>query len=379
MSEPSTSGRARLRQGFRLLCWAAALASPLAAETPDPDLSLEAAQVVPPPLQLQGRANLDYARELEARLGSLRPEQRKDFFRQLRAQQRSLSRFIEEMVFNYEKAKSLRHAVEGEDQSLAASAGELQDAQRKLILQYKSMARAMEDLRRREDPVKLDSTDLQADLYAGFQFSTLYQDQGQNASFFSKSLPFVALDLRNTFLRPGQGEWLETFGTLSFQSASRETSDTVSVITSTGNFRGEMGLWWMRSLTESASWGMLGSTGLVGYTTHETAPDLSVANRDVFRSTFHFGFTLRQEAGAAHDSVAEIAYERDPLFLHPDRLVLRGKVVLTQFGSSGGKGDFFMEGWASKGRAGRDEAVLELGIRLNTLSFLRSLGGGGKL
>jgi hypothetical protein len=36
-----------------------------------------------------------------------------------------------------------------------------------------------------------------------------------------------------------------------------------------------------------------------------------------------------------------------------------------------------MEGWASKGQVGRDEAVLLLGIRLSTLSFLRSLGGGG--
>jgi hypothetical protein len=360
------------------LALAALLGVRAGAAQPDPDLSLEPARVAPPPLQVNGAANPDYARDLEARLQSVPEADRKLFFKLLRRQQRSLDRYLEEMTFNYERAKSLHTALKGEDQTPAARAADLMDAQRESILQYRVLARAIERLRKREDPMKVDALDFQADLYAGFEFDNLYQDQDSNSnSFFSKSLPFVSLDLRNIFRWPEGEKWLETFGTLSFQSASKETSDTVSVITTTGNFKGEMGAWMMRPVTESVSWGVLGSAGLVGYTAQESTADLSAADRDHFRSTYLLGLTLRQEAGPMRNSVAEVAYERDPLFVHLDRLVVLGKVVLTQFGSSGANGDFYIEGWASKGRVGRDEAVLLLGIRLSTLSFLRSLGGGG--
>ncbi|MGH7866807.1 MAG: hypothetical protein ACREP9_04010, partial [Candidatus Dormibacteraceae bacterium] len=68
-------------------------------------------------------------------------------------------------------------------------------------------------------------------------------------------------------------------------------------------------------------------------------------------------------------------YLRDPLFLKRDRLFIRGRVVLTQLGSNGSGGDFYIEGSVNKGSAGRDEAVLLVGIRLSTISFLRSLSG----
>ena len=365
-----------LRNGIRALCLPALLCGPLGAAQADPDLSLEPGRLLPPPLQLKGEANPDYARDLEARLSGLPAEDRKAFFKHLRRQQRALARHLEQMEFNYEKTKSLHTSLAGEEPALIASAEALVAAQRQAILQYRGMARAIEQLRRREDSTKVDASDFQADLYAGFEFDTLYQDQEQSSSFFSKSLPFVSLDLRNCFTWAGEEKWVETFGTLSFQSASKETSDTVAVITSTGNFKGEMGLWYMRPVTETVSWGLLGSTGVVGYTTQATAPDLSVSSRDEFRATFHGGITLRQETGPMRNSVAELAYEKDPLFLHPDRLMIRGKVVLTQFGSTGANGDFYMEGWCSKGRVGRDEAVLLLGIRLSTLSFFRGLGGG---
>jgi len=366
-----------LLAGLRVLCLPALMLGPALAAQADPDLSLEPEKVQPPPLQLKGEANPAYAAELEARLAGLRQPDRKAFFRQLRRQQRSLNRYLEQMTFNYEKTKDLHASLKNEEPALVAQAAGMLEAQRQAILKYRGMERAIENLRRREDPMKVDAQEFQADLYAGFQFSSLYQDQDQTGSFFSKSLPFVSLDLRHAFRWPEGEQWLEGFGTLSFQSASKETSDTVSVITTTGNFKGEMGGWWMRPLTESVSWGVLGSTGLVGYSTQNQAAGLSSSSRDQFRSTFHLGVTLRQEAGAMRDSVAEIAYEKDPLFLRPDRLLVRGKVVLTQFGSTGANGDFFMEGWTSKGRSGRDEAVLLLGIRLSTLSFLRSLGGGG--
>jgi len=239
------------------------------------------------------------------------------------------------------------------------------------------MARAIVRERRAGDPQQMDADELQTDLYAGFQFSSLYRDPEKSASFFSKSRPFVALDLRQTIRWPGREQWMEFFGTLSFQSSSKETSDAVAVITTSGNFRGEMGLWWMRSLTESVSWGVVGSLGLVGYSQPEVAADLEGSNRDEFRNRARVGVTLRQEEGALRGSTAEISFVRDPQFIHRDRLMVRGKVVLTQFGSQGSSGDFYMEGQVSKGRAGRDEAVLLLGVRLSTLPFLRSLGVGG--
>jgi len=365
---------------LRALCLPALLAVTAAAAAPDPEeLSLEPEQLRPPPLQLRGEANPDYARELEARLPALPAGDRPRFFRLLRRQQRSLDQFLEELEYNYRRADALRGSLAGQSPDLAARSAGLMAAQRRTILQYRAMARAIDDLRRREDALKLDSMFFHVDLYAGIQFDTLYEDQQESASFFSKSLPFVSLDLRSGFRWPGRERWLETFGTLTFESTSKENSDTVAVITRSGDFRGEMGLWSLSPLTENVSWGVLGSTGLVGYSTRDPGSGLAAPARDQLRSSFHAGFTLRQESGALRNSMAEVGYERDPLFLHSDRLVVKGKVVLTQFGLAGGNGDFFMEGWTSKGRRGRDEAVLLLGVRLDTLAFFRNLGGGGKL
>jgi hypothetical protein len=222
----------------------------------------------------------------------------------------------------------------------------------------------------------VDAMDFQADFYAGLGFSNLYSEGSTNSSFFSTSKPFVALDLRNTFRWPGGERWMDVFGTLSFQSATKENSDTVNVITTSGNFKGEMGAWWMNAFTENLSWGLIGSIGLVGYSQPQQGADLSASSRDEFRTTATLGVTLRQESGPMRTSFAEVAYIKDPLFLHPNRLMVRGQVVLTQFGSKGSNGDFFIEGRASKGRSGRDEAMLLLGLRLSTVSFLRSLGGG---
>jgi len=54
------------------------------------------------------------------------------------------------------------------------------------------------------------------------------------------------------------------------------------------------------------------------------------------------------------------------------------RVVLTQFGSQGTSGDFYMEGSVNKGRHGKDEAVMLVGFRLSTVEFFRSLGSGAK-
>jgi hypothetical protein len=346
------------------------------AQGADPDLDLDRMRVVPPAFQVRGEPNTAFGAELQGRVRALRPPERPAFFRRLRREQRELGRRIEEMTFQFEKAKTLRKDLQGDSATVSARAGELVAAQRQAILQLKDIDREIDEVRRRDDPQRIDALDFQVDFYAGLQFSNLYSEADAKASFFSASKPFVSLDMRNTFRWPTGDQWMDVFGTLAFQSASKENSDTVNVITSSGNFRGDAGVWWMRSLTESVSWGLLGSIGLVGYTQQNASQDLSAANRDEFRTTLTLGFTLRQEAGPMRTSFAEVAYTKDPLFLHPDRLLVRGQVVLTQFGSKGSNGDFYIEGKASKGRSGRDEAALLIGLRLSTISFFRSLGGG---
>ncbi|HJW09119.1 MAG TPA: hypothetical protein VJ483_05745, partial [Holophagaceae bacterium] len=167
------------------------------------------------------------------------------------------------------------------------------------------------------------------------------------------------------------------FSTLSFQSASFEQSDAVNIITSSGQFRGEAGIWWMKDFTENVSWGVISSVGAQGYRQPTNETDPNSPTQDQFSTRWKLGFTLRQETGSLKGSFAEWSYLRDPLFQKRDRLFVRGRVVLTQFGSEGASGDFYMEGFVNKGGQGRDEAVLLIGIRLSTIAFLRSLGGGG--
>lgn len=358
-----------------IILGAALLARPALAED-HPELDLAGLRVTPPEIQVNGEPNLDYTSQLEAAVRALRPSEQKEFFRVLRKQQQRLAQRIEELVFNYDRALALRKNTAHESLGLSARAQELVDFQRQLILQLKAIQRSIEKVRQHDDPQRFDAVDFKADFYAGLEFSSLYGDGTVDNSFFSTSKPFVTLDLRNTFRWPGQDKWLDFFGDLAFQSASKEDSSAVNIITTSGNFKGEMGLWWMQALTERVSWGALGSFGLLGYTQQNAQADLTRTTRDVFQSTYTLGATLRQEEGALRGSFAEMAYQRDPLFLHANRLLVRGQVVLTQFGSKGSNGDFYIEGLASKGSAGRDEAILLMGLRLSTVSFFQSLGGG---
>lgn len=330
----------------------------------------------PPSLLVAGSPNPSYTGQLQADLAGLDPSQRPAFFKALRRQQREVRARIEEMTATLGQLRGLAATLARQDAGAAEEARRSGEAQAAAIQALKAMERSITQARLEGDAVTVDSDPLAADLYAGFQFSSLYRDPDQRSSFFAKSRPFVALDIRQTFRWPGRNRWIEGFGTLAFQSSSKEKSDTVDVITTSGNFRGEMGAWWMQGLTESVSWGVLASVGLVGYTEQEIGPDLKTVDRDQFHNRVRVGLTLRQEEGLLRGSVAEVAYVRDPLFVHQDRLAIRGKVLLTQFGSQGASGDFYMEGSVSKGRAGRDEAVLMLGLRLSTLAFFRSLGGG---
>ena len=105
---------------LRRLCLPVLLAGAAWAAPPDAeDLGLEPAHVLPPPLQVGGELNPDYARELEARLAALPAGDRKAFFQLLRRQQRSLNRFLEELEFNYRKAHALHGALDGESRALA--------------------------------------------------------------------------------------------------------------------------------------------------------------------------------------------------------------------------------------------------------------------
>jgi hypothetical protein len=331
-----------------------------------------------PPCQIKGAPNSAFAADLEAALGSLKPEQRRGFFKALRTKQRELGYRILEVERGLDQAQRLRNTLERENSPNLAQAQGLVDGQSRLLGELRTMDRLIARKRWEEDSLKLDADELKVDLYGGFQFSSLFVDPDQKGSFFSKSRPFVALDIRQGFRRPAQDTWWEMFSTLAFQSSSFETSETLNVITTSGQFRGEVGLWWMRTLTERVSLGVVGTAGVVGFSQPVNQADLNSTTRDEFRNRFKVGVTTRQEEGSFKGSFAEWSYLKDPLFRYQDRLYMRGRVVLTQFGSQGTSGDFYMEGSVNKGRHGKDEALLLVGFRLSTLAVVRSLGGGAK-
>lgn len=329
-----------------------------------------------PPHVRDGAPNPQYSQQLQEVVKGLSDADRKPFFKRLRKQQRDVKARIDEMNTSLGQAQDLKEALKREGSYLAVRTDDLISAQRTAIAAYKAIDRSIAQQRRIGDPQRLDADPFKVDFYAGTQFSSLYKDPNQETPFFAKSRPFVALDMRQTFRWPENEQWMEIFGTLSFQSSSKEKSDTVDVITTSGQFRGETGLWYMRPLTENVSWGVIASVGLLGYSMQNTDADLITSSRDEFRNRSLLGLTMRQEEGAVKGSFAEIGYVRDPQFVSRNRVLMRGRVVLTQFGSQGSSGDFYMEGFVSKGRTGRDEAVLLLGLRLSTISFFRSLGSG---
>ncbi|HJW72462.1 MAG TPA: hypothetical protein VJ486_06355 [Geothrix sp.] len=341
-------------------------------------LAIQAPTPVVPPCQIGGMPNARFEAELDEAIRALVPLDRREFFKALRAKQRELQHRIFEVERGLQQAQSLRNILEREGSPNLPQAQALVEGQARLLATFREMDKVIARKRWVEDPLKLDADELKVDLYGGFQFSSLFSEQDQTGSFFSKSRPFVALDIRQTFRRPAQDTWWEVFSTLSFQSSSFETKEALNVITSSGQFHGDVGLWWMKSLTERVSWGLLGSAGLVGYSQPVVQTDLSTGSRDEFRNRYKLGLTTRQEEGALKGSFAECSYVRDPLFRCQDRLFMRGRVVLTQFGSQGASGDFYMEGSVNKGRSGKDEAVMLVGFRLSTVAFFRSLGGGAK-
>jgi hypothetical protein len=341
-------------------------------------LAAQAGEPVVPFCQVAGAPNPAFEAELDQAIRGLKPDDRKPFFKALRAKQRELQYRIIEVERGLQQAQSLRNDLEREGSPNRVQAQALVDGQTRVLAAFRDMEKVIARRRWEEDSLKLDAEDLKVDLYGGFQFSSLFSEADQGGSFFSKSRPFVALDIRQTFRRPAQDTWWELFSTLAFQSSSFETSETLNVITTSGHFRGEVGLWWMQTLTERVSWGVIGSAGVVGYSQPVTQADLNSTPRDEFRNRFKVGLTTRQEEGAFKGSFAEWSYLRDPLFRYQDRMYMRGRVVLTQFGSQGASGDFYMEGSVNKGAHGKDEAVVLVGFRLSTVAFFRSLGGGAK-
>ncbi|HJW33282.1 MAG TPA: hypothetical protein VJ505_07960 [Holophagaceae bacterium] len=357
-----------MRPTAALLC----LAAPLLGQALDP----EAGVPQPPSIWLGARPNSKYGEELLARIKSLESEHVHPFFRRLREQQRSLKRQIDAAERDLIDARALLKGLSQERSPIARDMEAVTDSQTRILDGLRSLDRIIARLRAKHDPQQIDADELKVDLYGGFQFSSLFREQGANGGFFSKSRPYVALDIRQTFRKPESDQWVETFGTLSFQSSSVEQSEAVNIITTTGQVRAEIGGWWMQALNDRVSWGLEGAVGMVGYSAPAVGPDGSTQDQDSFRSRWRLGATVRQEVGALRGSFAEVAYVRDPLFLAKDRLFIRGRVVLTQFGSEGASGDFYTEGYVSKGRNGRDEAVLIVGIRLSTVAFFRSLGSG---
>lgn len=330
-----------------------------------------------PPLWVNGRPDPQYGGALDAAYAAIRPDQRDEFFTRLRAEQRRILVYTERAERDIRSARGLAKDLQLVRNPAQAEADRLVESLVEVHEGLLSANREIQRLRLAHDPQKLDAEELQVDLYGGFQFSSLYRDPTSNGGFFSKSRPFAALDTRQAFRRIGSDRWLEAFGTLSFQSSSLERSEALNIITTTGNFRAEIGAWRLYRLTERVAWGFVVSTGIVGFSETTVSDDVqAAAEQDHFRSFFRASLVVRQEKGALKGSCAEIGYLRDPLFIAEDRLLVRGRVVLTQFGTRAASGDFYAEGRVNKGKTGRDEAVLLLGFRLSTLSFFRSLGAG---
>ncbi|HJW08562.1 MAG TPA: hypothetical protein VJ483_02960, partial [Holophagaceae bacterium] len=233
-----------MNPGLRLLCLPAlVLAAPAFAEGDE--------EPVMPPLHVGEGPNTQYRQQLQARIENLKPEDKEAFFKALRAQERELRYHREAAERSLKKARSLAKELEFEKAPTVVKARSVAASEEVRLKAYKDMAAAIQEVRHLADPQRMDADELKVDLYGGFQFSSLYRDPGQNASFFSKSRPFASLDIRQAFRRPGRNSHFEAFSTLSFQSASFEQSDAVNIITSSGQFRGEAGIWWMKDFTEN--------------------------------------------------------------------------------------------------------------------------------
>ena len=272
------------------------------------------AQPAVPSCQLAGAPNPRFEAELDTAITGLAPADRRTFFKALRAKQRELQYRILEVERGLQQAQSLRSTLEREGSPHLRQAQSLVEDQARLLADFRELDRVIARKRWVEDPLKLDADELKVDLYGGFQFSSLFSEGDAQGSFFSKSRPFVALDIRQTFRRPAQDTWWEVFSTLAFQSSSFERSENLNVITSSGHFHGEVGLWWMQTLTERVSWGVVGTAGVVGFSQPVVQADLTSTSRDEFRNRFKLGLTTRQEEGALKGSFAEWSYLRDPLF-----------------------------------------------------------------
>lgn len=349
---------------------------PLALLAPALFCTLADGAIKLPPFHREDVPNPTFRQELEAVAEAARLVDREAFFKALRRHELELERLTLDTERTLKDARNLRKALEAQGAPTVPKARGVELSEGERLKTYRGMLQAIQQLRLRLDPQRIDAGELKVDLYGGFQFSSLYRDPGQNASFFSKSRPFASLDIRQTFHRPGRSSWLETFSILSFQSSSVEQSEALNIITNSGQFYGEAGAWWMKAMTDGVSWGVVGSLGLQGYR-RVLAEGENDASQDQFRTRYRLGLTLRQETGSLKGSFAEWSYLRDPLFLRRDRLWVRGRVVLSQLGSDGASGDLYMEGSVSKASSGRDEATLLVGIRLSTVAFLRSLGAGG--
>ncbi len=242
-----------------------------------------------PSCQIGGGPNPRFAVQLEEAIHTLATEDRRAFFKALRAKQHDLQFNILRVERGLQEAQSLRNTLEREGSPNLPQARALVEGQAALLAAFRDMDQVIARTRWREDPLKLDADELKVDLYGGFQFSSLFSEQDQNGSFFSKSRPFVALDIRQTFHRPAQDNWWEVFSVLAWQSSSFETSETLNVITSSGQFHGEIGLWWMHTLTERVSWGVISSAGVVGFSQPVKGSDLTTTARDEFRNQVQGG------------------------------------------------------------------------------------------
>lgn len=221
---------------------------------------------------------------------------------------------------------------------------------------------------------------LQLDFYGAVSYSNLFRGTAQDTGFFSKSGSALLMEMNQAFTK--NRRW-EIFGVVGSMTTSTVAGTTAAqAITSAGNVTAKGGVmvfpvmpWygWL-GLGGFAAGGVLGVPGgnaTTGVTTNE---DL--------KSTYEAGAIVRQLAGEWKNSYLTVGYARDPRFEHRDRLVVRGRLVVSPASKidgtkvlTGGLGAF-LEGSVSSGR-GPAEARVTIGIKLDVIQVLRSIIGIG--
>lgn len=345
----------------------AALAVPVVcrAQMPPPTPApMPAVQDPPPVLNGDGSVNADLVIGAANYLASLKATDRSAYVRKLRA-----------------TLETVRAELS------AAKANGTGDRVAALTL----LESALSDLLATEHP-----DDLRIDIYGATVSSTLYHEDGSTGQF-GKARPYLEIQIRQTFRRSGSNRGWDIWGTITAQTAAFapaqaptpeagsptlagriRTASNDGVHESIHSFTVEAGTehgipTWFHN--DNVRLGVLAGLSLSSFESTAGDTDLRPQDRNYFMPGGRAGIVVRQIAGSWRGTFSEFSYLRDPRFRAADRLLIRGRLVLTPTSGEGEGLGVYLEGSMNAGR-GRDEARLVIGIRLDTLAILRAIVGG---